>query len=209
MTERNRDTYDERRLQIMDGALRVFSKQGFRDATNRDIATEAGIASPGLIYHYFKDKEDLLRAVIERFGPPMRLVLDADAFMALPPEEALTQFAQAYVRLAEDTTVGACLRLLFREAMRDPAFAAIIARIGPMRVWGLLAEYLQRQMDAGTLRQADPVVATRCFVGPLVLHLLIHGIVRIPDAANVSADDLVSTTVDMFLRGFRPDAEPN
>src|SRR3989442_1797035 len=53
---------EERREQILDAALRVFSEKGFAGASIRDIAREAGITE-GLIYHYFESKDQLTEAV--------------------------------------------------------------------------------------------------------------------------------------------------
>src|SRR5690348_12855530 len=50
MAGRKRDISGERRRQIIDGALQVFSSRGFAQATNKEIAQAAGIRSPGLIY---------------------------------------------------------------------------------------------------------------------------------------------------------------
>jgi AcrR family transcriptional regulator len=50
---------EDRREQIIDAALQVFAKIGFARATNSEIAREAGNMTPGLIYYYFKSKEDL------------------------------------------------------------------------------------------------------------------------------------------------------
>ncbi len=50
---------EDRREQIIDAALRVFAEKGFARATNSEIAREAGNMTPGLIYYYFKRKEDL------------------------------------------------------------------------------------------------------------------------------------------------------
>ncbi len=52
---------EDRREQIIDAAMKVFSQKGFLRATNKDIAREAGI-TPGLIYYYFENKEALLTA---------------------------------------------------------------------------------------------------------------------------------------------------
>ncbi|MEO7018839.1 MAG: helix-turn-helix domain-containing protein, partial [Ktedonobacteraceae bacterium] len=52
---------EDRREQILDAAMRVFTQKGFSRATNRDVAREAGITT-GLIYYYFDNKEALLRA---------------------------------------------------------------------------------------------------------------------------------------------------
>lgn len=50
------------RKQLIDAAYAVFVDKGFTDASIRDIAKEAGI-TPGLIYYYFKTKDEILIAV--------------------------------------------------------------------------------------------------------------------------------------------------
>ena len=49
----------QRRAQIVAGAVQLFSKQGYYKTTVQDVAKWAGV-SPGLIYQYVRDKEDLL-----------------------------------------------------------------------------------------------------------------------------------------------------
>lgn len=49
---------------IMDSALEVISKFGFRKTTVDDIAYKAGIAK-GTIYLYFRDKMDIFRSIVE------------------------------------------------------------------------------------------------------------------------------------------------
>jgi AcrR family transcriptional regulator len=51
---------------ILEAALRVIKKKGFHKARMGDIAREAGI-SYGLVYHYFKTKEDLLETILGRW----------------------------------------------------------------------------------------------------------------------------------------------
>lgn len=51
---------------ILDAALRVIKKKGFHRARMADIARDAGI-SYGLVYHYFKTKEDLFEVIMERW----------------------------------------------------------------------------------------------------------------------------------------------
>lgn len=200
MAGRKADLYDERRQQIIDGALEVFSTKGFIAATNKDIAEAANINSAGLIYHYFDSKEDLLKAVIEHYAPPMQVLAEADSFMALAPKEALTQFGTAYLKMMEDTKISACMRILIGEALRSPDFGEIIGRVGPLRIWTLTADYIQCKIDEGLLRKADPSIASRCFLGPLITYVLTQKIFRTPEHLNPS--ELVSTCVDVFLRGL-------
>src|SRR5258706_3561487 len=97
MPPRDEQDYELRRQQIIDGALDIFAEKGFEKATNKDIAEAAGIGSPGLIYHYFKDKADLLRHVLEQRAPVFRLLAQIDELMDMPPRQALPRFADAFV----------------------------------------------------------------------------------------------------------------
>jgi TetR/AcrR family fatty acid metabolism transcriptional regulator len=51
---------------ILEAALRVIKRKGFHKARMADIARDAGI-SYGLVYHYFKTKEDLFETILERW----------------------------------------------------------------------------------------------------------------------------------------------
>ena len=50
---------EERRGQIVRAAVKLFSEEGYYTTTIQQIAREAGV-STGLIYQYFKDKDDVL-----------------------------------------------------------------------------------------------------------------------------------------------------
>src|SRR2546426_4715714 len=79
---------EDRREQIIDAAMRVFSQKGFTRATNKDVAREAGI-TPGLIYYYFESKEKLLEAVIETRSPLRLMTSLPPQVLMLPPEKFL------------------------------------------------------------------------------------------------------------------------
>ncbi|WP_372011553.1 TetR/AcrR family transcriptional regulator [Paenibacillus chitinolyticus] len=55
---------DERRIQIMGAALRVFARRGIIGTKMSMIAAEAGI-SHGLLYHYFTSKEELFTTLVQ------------------------------------------------------------------------------------------------------------------------------------------------
>ena len=55
---------DDKRLRILDAAVKVFAHEGFFKAKVSQIAGEAGVA-PGTVYLYFKNKEDLLISIFE------------------------------------------------------------------------------------------------------------------------------------------------
>ena len=55
----------DKRRQILDAAIRVFARQGFHATRVSDIADEAGVAY-GLVYHYFKSKDEVLERALHR-----------------------------------------------------------------------------------------------------------------------------------------------
>ncbi|RJP50719.1 MAG: TetR/AcrR family transcriptional regulator [Anaerolineaceae bacterium] len=56
---------DERKAQIINAAEDVFTKKGFDEARMDDIAEETGL-SKGTLYLYFKSKDDLIIAILDR-----------------------------------------------------------------------------------------------------------------------------------------------
>src|SRR3982751_3028044 len=56
---------DERREQILDVAMRVFSERGFRGTTTKEIATAAGV-SEAMVFRHFANKDELYSAILDR-----------------------------------------------------------------------------------------------------------------------------------------------
>lgn len=202
MPPRDEQDFEIKRQQIIDGALHVFANKGFEKATNKDIAVAAGIGSPGLIYHYFKDKSDLFQQVVEQRLPLLQLLSHSDEVMTKPPQDVLTIFGHAFLKFADNPTTMALFKLILGEAIRQPHVADMVNTIGPSRSLGFLTRYLERQMSAGVLKPMNPGAAARCFVGPLIAYLLTREVFRQPDARQMSSEIMVKTAVEVFLRGM-------
>lgn len=56
---------ENKKNKIIKAAIEIFSKKGFHRATIRDIAAKADV-SIGLIYFYFKNKEDILKEIFKQ-----------------------------------------------------------------------------------------------------------------------------------------------
>ncbi len=210
MRSHNGQDFERRRQQIIDGALQVFSSKGFDKATNKDIAAVAGIGSPGLIYHYFKDKGDLFQQVVEQRMPLLQLLTHSEEeMMSKPLRDVLTIFAKSFLRVMENPTSIALMKLIGSEAVRQPHVAELINRIGPSRAIGFLTRYLERQIAAGALKPMDPRAAARCFMGSLIAYLVTREVYLQPDALQLDPDTMVATTVEIFLQGMQFSANDN
>ena len=58
------DVSEERRNQIIESAIKVFAREGFAHTRMEDVAAESGL-SKGLLYWYFKSKEDIIIAIAD------------------------------------------------------------------------------------------------------------------------------------------------
>jgi AcrR family transcriptional regulator len=143
-----------KREQILDGALRVFTQMGFDAASMNDITREAGV-SKGTLYVYFKNKEDLFAAMIERqklriFGK-LQEILERN----LPITETLHDFGVLFCThlLSEKTIRG--MRIVIGVIDRMPGLANLFMVSGPSSGPVMLANYLQKQLDDGVLKDVD------------------------------------------------------
>jgi AcrR family transcriptional regulator len=98
------------RIAILQAALKLFSNQGYRGTSIREIAVEAGL-STGNVYHHFPDKEALFTTLLGQYWEaiedpefPFNKALMAGAFpddleaLALAAEESVKAY-RPYVKL--------------------------------------------------------------------------------------------------------------
>jgi len=76
----------QRMQQIMDTALQLFAENGFANTSISQIAAKAGI-SKGLMYNYFKSKDDLLEAIFNQGFREMFDLFDPNQDGVLTKEE--------------------------------------------------------------------------------------------------------------------------
>jgi AcrR family transcriptional regulator len=92
--ERKEREKERRRQQIIVAAKRVFSEKGFNKATMEDIAHEAEL-SPGTLYLYFKNKEELYASLSLRILQYLHIRVEGVNKEELPPEEKMDALVEA------------------------------------------------------------------------------------------------------------------
>jgi AcrR family transcriptional regulator len=192
----------DRRRQILEAALKVFSIKGFHKATNKDIAQAAGGISPGLIYWYFKDKEDLFLSIIRERAAIFQLVDHPERLMELPPREGLALIGRTYLSVFKVPGNVAIVRILVAEVIRFPQIAEMFYKQAASRLLGLLSQYLQHQVDLGRLRPHETAIAARSFLGMFVVNVVAREIMRDPSAIATPDEQLIATVLDIFLGGL-------
>jgi AcrR family transcriptional regulator len=185
----------------------VFSTKGFHKATNKDIAEAAGGISPGLIYWYFKDKEDLFVSIIRERAAIFELAEHPERVMELPPREGLALIGRTYLSVFRVPGNVAVFRILIGEAIRFPQIAELFLKLAGRRLLDFLSNYLQHQVDLGRLRPHDTMIAGRSFLGMFVVNIITREILRQPEVLGLPDERIVETNVDIFLNGLAVDQE--
>ena len=149
------------RERILDAATDMFGVRGV-DAVSLDmIAADVGVAKQTLLY-WFPSKDDLVQAVLVEAAS--ELTLATEAAIRATGDDPLDR-------------IEAVVRAVFRPAVRRPALLGLIrevSRLSPAVGERFHAElrplvdravgYLQKEMDRGRIRQADPrLIAALCY----------------------------------------------
>jgi AcrR family transcriptional regulator len=182
---------EQRRIELLDAGLKVFSEKGFDAATLKDLSEEAGVAQ-GLIYHYFESKEDLLMAVVEHHGfvPDICRVMSPNH--ERPSTEVLHEQALEVYRL-----FGAkkeLMRVFVREAFSNPKMFKLWVqhiRDGAKH----LAEYLEARIAKGELRKHNTQVSARMIINSAVLsHMISEPPERLKDVVDCVLNGILNPT---------------
>lgn len=205
---RDEQEFEQKRLQIMAGALEAFAQKGFERATNKDIAKAANIGSPGLIYHYFEDKFDLLKQAIAHHAPFITMVMDNEQqLFDIPPQKLLYDFPISIMRMWNLPIALALFKVILGEALRNKEVAEFMRLRGPGLLFDFFYRYFQYQIERGVFRPVDPAVAVRNFIGPLLAYILTREVLRTPDIQAISSEEMVNQGVEIFLRGVLSNPE--
>lgn len=142
------DLVEGRRGKIVRAAVQLFSERGFFPTTIEQIA-EASKVSKGLIYLYFKDKNDLLfyalRFVLDRYGtevePQLRRSHD--------PLTALRGALRAYCRLINDYRFET--ELAYRATKDLARRQRLHIKIVESKIWRMFRSYLEACIHRGLM----------------------------------------------------------
>ena len=83
MTKRRRESTEVRQQQITEAALHVIGQKGINGATTVEIASATGI-SEGNLYRHFRNKEEIIKSVIDKIGNDLVAILAAVAEISDP-----------------------------------------------------------------------------------------------------------------------------
>jgi AcrR family transcriptional regulator len=189
---------DKREL-ILRAAVRVFADKGYHACRVGDIAAEAGVAH-GLLYHYFRSKEDVLETI---FRETWGLLREEVARLEVSDAPALERVrALAAVYLGSWTIDPELIRVLVREVARSPDVGRRVDEVAPVFLG--IRRILESGQERGEIRaDADARLVTWVVYGALEEVMTGWVLGRLPDGPDDVAR-AVDTIVEVVGAGLAP-----
>ena len=186
--------FDDRRVEVLRTAARIFSDLGFRQATLEDVSRTLGMTRPAL-YHYAKSKDTLL---FECGWIARQRLLEALAAAQRQSDGAtqIATFFREYCAIATDD-FGRCFVLTDLSEMESVSKEA--TRDTQIALGQAVAGMLQLGITDGTVRQCDVTEVSRAIFAAF------NGVARRgPGHSEETPAQIADRILDIFFIGLTP-----
>jgi AcrR family transcriptional regulator len=193
---------EDRPREICSAALEVFSERGFAAARLDEIARRAGV-SKGTLYLYFKDKEDLFRAVVRDTVVPnidrfRAIVEDAD----LPFADIIRMLLPRFAAMTTQVRIGAVAKMVIGESRNFPELAKVWHDEVVTMALGMIGGLIERAQAKAEVRAGDPRLHAFSLMGPMLLGLLWRETLEPAGGAPLDLEALAKQHAETVLGGL-------
>jgi AcrR family transcriptional regulator len=191
---------------ILQRALELFSDKGYDATSVREICEAAGVTKPTL-YHFYRSKEGVYRAIVdgalERFRADLLRALSGGGSL----RECLSRMARAYVDAAvREPDLARFLMALIHNAPRSaPATDLVGFYHGILEA---LAGVIDAAVARGEVAAGPTQIRLLVFMGALGVAMHGHLLAGRPDLTPELADALVDTVLRGWCTGPEGGAPP-
>jgi len=191
---------ENRRQQLLLAATKVFARKGYHQSRIADIAKEAGVAY-GLVYHYFKNKEEILNSIFEDnwriFLASIDWVRDNKETFRDRMEAIANVLFRSYEASPETVSVIVVEVIRSAKALDRPRLEIF------QEMYDKVGNIIREGQDSGDVRaDVDPNLAAGIFFG--AIELVMTGIVMelITDEED-KVEWSKKQVLDLFMRGIQ------
>ena len=191
----------DRREEILQASLHLFATKGFHGTSMRDIARSADITE-GLIYHYFENKRDLFRAIIDEYSflPLLRTLPQLAEQLDL--RALLIVLARGFFDVLHQNTELA--RLLLQEVQMFPEEKEAFFTDAVGESIQELSQVLGDRMNDRARAKVDPDISARLFFNSLLAFFVEQEILGGKHLLPVDQGAYIEHLVDMFVKRLGP-----
>jgi AcrR family transcriptional regulator len=188
----------ETKEKILEAGLALFSQKGYLGATTKEIAKKAGVAELTL-FRQCASKEKLFEEIILRYSflPTLKGLLPE--IKNLDYATALSTIAARFLeRLSERRQL---IKIMHAEIPLYPVKVKEIYHNFIDEMHRTLASYFMELQKRGLLRDFDPELAAKAFLGMFFSYFNAQEFLAGKKVETVDADTVIREFVDIFIRG--------
>jgi len=200
-------TGDARREQILQTAVELFSKHGFRGTTTKEIARAAGV-SEAMVFKHFATKDELYGAILDNKACQGEMQFpwtgNEDLQKAMAEGDDFGVFYNLALRAMNKhhADVG-FMRLLFFSALEEHELADRFFKEFVTRIYDFIGSYIEKRQKEGAMREVEPHVAVRAFLGMMIHHSLNNVLWdKGRTILNITNEQAAKNFAEIFLRGI-------
>ncbi len=191
----------DRPAEITEAAVAEFSEKGYSATRVDDVARRAGV-SKGLLYLYFRTKEELFKSVVRSFIEPRVDALRSEiAETDLSAEEFLRGPFLQFVKKLPHSPARVLLRLMISEGPKHPDLTAYywdhVVSVG----LDALRQLLKKGVDSGEFRTSTLEQFPHLIMSP-VLFSIMYSIV-FDEHETLDTDRMLEAHVDLIVRSLK------
>jgi AcrR family transcriptional regulator len=165
---------EERKRQIVQVAMALFSERGFRGTTTKEIAHAAGI-SEAMVFRHFATKEELYAAILDHKACSSEGKFDfceimADAISRKDDRAIFEGLAFSALQYHEEDPDFQ--RLLLHSALEKHQLSKMFFAEFVLKVYEFLCSYIRERQTDGAFIEMDPAIVVRAFIGMVMHHSL-------------------------------------
>lgn len=188
---------EDRPAEITEAAMAAFAEKGYDATRVDDVARRAGV-SKGLLYLYFKTKEDLFKAVIKSFVSPRVAELETLVRTTdLSAEEFLRGPFLEFIRRIPLSPVRVLVRLMIAEGPKHPDLTLYYWENVISHGLGALREIVRKGVDSGEFRPSALEEFPHLLVAPVLFSTVWTGLFQRYEEIDV--DRLLEAHVELVL----------
>jgi AcrR family transcriptional regulator len=163
---------ESRPSELLAAALDSFVEYGFAATRLEDVAAKAGV-SKGTLYLYFKNKEELFKAVLrESIVPLIEQFADEAKTSTLSNDDLIRYFFNEWwVRFGSTKLAGVC-KLMTAEAGNFPELAIFFQQEVIEKNNQLLLSIVKKGVTEGDYHPKNYDVAVHLWMAPMTLHTI-------------------------------------
>ena len=200
---------DERRTQILQTAVQLFSQRGFKGTTTKEIAKAAGV-SEAMVFKHFATKDDLYTAILDTKGCQDGVHKfpwegNQELLDAISRKDDFAVFYNiAFDAMKKHQADVGFLRLIFYSALEEHQLAERFFREFIEQVYEFIGGYIEQRQKDGAFRKMNPRIAVRALLGMLIHHSL-NNILwdKNRNILDISNEDAAKNFAEILLGGIR------